>query len=376
MFTINADDLPRFMTCNGSSKLIEPILVIPDAMKETTARNEGIAAHYMATAVFNRQHTLDELIDRKAPNGVFMTGEMAEHVEKYLAAIYQNNDPDMPGFFQMELDTTHDKPPHWIVRGRTDFASRSTTDVLRIIDFKYGWSLVEPHNNWTLINHAISVWQTLDFAPSRIDLQVFQPRPYHRDGPLRTWSLSIRELMTFAAKLNDTLCNPSDVLQTSQYCKHCPALKNLKCPAARMAEMNIIDVAETLHEDNEISNDVLSFNLDNLNRAMAMLKVRLEATEELAKHRIKAGQVVDSYSVDVAYGNSKWKEGITAETLKVLTGKDLSTAKLVTPAEAKRRGVNEMTIKTLTERPMTGVKLERVAASKKAERLFGNKSQP
>lgn len=373
MFIINADDLPRFMTCNGSRKLIAPELVIPDAMKETTARNEGIAAHYMATAVFNRQHTLDELIDRKAPNGVFMTGEMAEHVELYLAEIYSDQTP--PVFYQMELDTTHDFPPHWLVRGRTDFSSRSITDVLRIIDFKYGWSLVEPYDNWTLVNHAISVWHNLQFRPSRVDLQIFQPRPYHRDGPLRTWSISIDELIALETKLSYTLCNPSDMLQTSQHCKHCPALKNLKCPAARMAEMNVIDVAETMHEDNEISNEVLSFNLDNLNRAMAMLKVRLEATEELAKHRIKAGQVVDNYSIAIAHGNSKWKEGITAETLKVLTGKELSTAKLVTPAEAKRRGVDKTTVDNLTERPMTGVKLERVAASKKAEKLFGNKSQ-
>lgn len=101
-----------------------------------------------------------------------------------------------------------------------------------------------------------------------------------------------------------------------------------------------------------------------------MLEDRLKAFQELAKHRIQGGQVVDNYSVDLNYGHTAWKEGINAQALKVITGRDLSVEKLVTPAEAKRRGVDETTIKTLTERPMIGVKLERVKADKKAARIF------
>lgn len=370
MLKVIADELPRLITCNGSRLMGS---AVPETA-DNSHRDDGTAAHYMAMAVFNNQHSLEELIDRKAPNGVYMTSEMAEHVENYLALINS-----APVFTQqvytraMEIDTSHDFSPIWVVNGRCDFYEHNEHG-FHFVDFKYGWSIVEPENHWTLISHAIGYCKQ---NPQKIHphavfkLSVFQPRPYHPDGPLRSWDITLGALQRLEQQLTKTLSQPSDELVTSlAHCKHCQALAI--CPAARQAEMNAIDAAEMAYEDNP-NNDLLSFNLDNLNRAMAMLKARLDASEELAKHRMKEGQVIPNYSVTMGYGNSRWKEGISADTLKMLTGKDLSTAKLVTPAEAKRRGVDETVVKALTERIPTGLKIERVKASKKGERLLGSK---
>lgn len=361
MLSIKADELPRFMTCNAS-RLMSALVPPQD---DFTARDEGTAAHHMATQVFNGHHTLEELIDRKAPNGVYMTSEMAQHVATYLTAISGTY-----SFAGMEIDTSHDRSPHWVVNGRCDWIGESRlSGDLNITDFKYGWRIVEPERNWTLISHAIgrlsqsgAVWNV-----QRINFNIYQPRPHHPDGPLRTWSITYPELTALYAEMNTALSAPSDQLVTSPHCHRCHAL--VSCPAARQAEMNAIDVSLTAYEDT-IDNATLSFNLDNLFRAQKMLEDRLKAFQELAKHRIQGGQVVDNYSVDLNYGHTAWKEGINAQALKVITGRDLSVEKLVTPAEAKRRGVDETTIKTLTERPMIGVKLERVKADKKAARIF------
>lgn len=329
---------------------------------DTTMRDEGTAAHYMAATVFNGHQTLDELIDRKAPNGFIMTTDMAQHVNDYLQITIGD-----ATFKQMEIETSHDNSPTWVVNGRSDFVKHSET--LRIVDFKYGWRIVEPENNWTLVSHAIGYARQSQWTlPPVIELQIFQPRPFHPDGALRTWSIDANTLSNLAKQLDATLSNPTDELRTSKHCAGCVALAT--CAAARNAEMNAIDATETVFSDT-VSNEMLSFNLDNLNRASDMIKERLKAFEELAKHRIKAGQVVDNYSVGIGYGHSKFKEGMTGPMLKILTGKDLTEEITVTPAEAKRRGVSEDILKTITERPVTGVKLERVKASKKAARLLG-----
>lgn len=361
MLRLNATDLPRFMVCNGSRLMGGAIP--PSDEQDDTPQREGTAAHYMATAVFTGQSTLEELVDRKAPSGIYMTGDMAEHVEKYLAAIADHN--RLAG--GMEIDTTHNYSDVWLIPGRADYVSYSPDHVLRVLDFKYGWRIVEPEMNWTLISHAIAFISTQPNTPNRIDFQIFQPRPYHPEGALRTWSIDYPRLTQLYAEMNAKLCAPADELKTSNHCSKCPALAI--CPAARLAEMNAIDAADTVYQD-DITNELLSHNLDTLNRAQTMIEDRLKAFQELAKHRIKGGQVVDNYSVGMGLGNTRWKDGIDAGILKALTGKDLAKPKLVTPAEAKRQGIDESVIKALTERPTTGIKLERINANKKAQRLF------
>lgn len=361
MLTINAGDLPRFMACNGSVRM--PVAVPAASASDTAQRDEGIAAHFMAAAVFNGQKSLEELIDRKAPNGVFMTAEMAQHVQGYLDVCASD---DMT-FKAMECDTSHDRSPQWVVNGRADFVAQLFNTTLRVVDFKYGWRIVEPENNWTLVSHAIGLVKQRGFQFSNIELQIFQPRPYHPDGPLRTWKISADQLLTYEYHLDRALTAPADALNTSPFCGTCQA--NALCPAARRAEMNAIDACDTVFSDT-VSNEYLSFSLDNLNRAQDMIKQRLSAFGELAKHRIAAGQVVENYSVKMGLGNSKFKEGLDGPMLKVITGKDLTISELCTPAEGIRRGVPKEVMATLTTRPTTGVQLERVKASKKAARLL------
>lgn len=347
------------MVCNGSRLLAGEI----PPTENTAARNEGTAAHYMASASFSGQFTLSELIDRKASNGFIMSDDMAEHVGSYLDVIAKYGATG-----KLECETSHDFTPHWVVNGRADFIGAIATE-LTVIDFKYGWRIVEPQNNWTLISHAIGyLKQHREYIPRTIRFSIFQPRPYHPEGTLRSWIILYTELIELEAELSRSLCNPVDQLQTSNHCNNCHALAN--CPAARLAEMNAIDLTETVYSD-IIANEQLSFNLDNLNRASKMLKDRLDAFEELAKHRLKTGQVIANYSVEMGYGNSRWKDGIDTAMLNMLTGKDLSNSKLVTPAEAKRRGVDEITVKALSERPITGIKLQRIKADAKAKKMFG-----
>lgn len=364
MITINADELPRFMTCNGSRLLSGEIPTTTPV--DTTARDEGTAAHYMATVAFNGQHTIEELIDRKAPNGTYMTSEMADHATSYIEILKSHQ-----FIIGVEIDTSHDGSPNWVINGRCDYAGLKTANHLHIIDFKYGYRIVEPDENWTLISHAIGVLKRNQHLNIEyVSFSIYQPRPYHPEGKLRTVTITARELNDALQTLNLKLVNPSDELRTSNHCGNCSALAI--CPAARLAQFNAIEASEVVYSD-EVNNDILTQTLETLYRAQDMIEQRLKAFEELAKFRIAKGQVVNNYSVEMGLGHARWKDGLTPDMLMMLTGKDLEQKKLVTPAEAKRRGVNPEVIKPLTERPTTGVKLVRVDANKKATRIFDGK---
>lgn len=176
--------------------------------------------------------------------------------------------------------------------------------------------------------------------------------------------------MSYAEQIDRTLSAPSDELRTGPHCRKCKALPI--CYAARAASMNAIDFSHIAFVD-QIDNSLLSFELDQLNRAKAAIDNRLEAYEELAQSRIKQGQIIDNYAVDTSYSNRRWKEGFDAATLLAITGKDLTTGKLCTPKEAERRDVDPAVISALTESVPIGTKLVRIDATKRAEKLLKGK---
>ncbi|RUW55630.1 DUF2800 domain-containing protein [Mesorhizobium sp. M1A.F.Ca.ET.072.01.1.1] len=364
MITVTADELPRFMACNGSRLLPASL---PAAVADTKDRDEGIAAHWVAVAVFRNDFTVDELIDRKAPNGVYVTVEMVEFVQVYLDAIVALE----RGQIASEVETnTSFGTDQFRVNARADhMAYNAETGTLYGDDFKYGWGIVEPQEHWTLIAHAVGYCLTRQITPARIVLTIHQPRPHHPEGKSRSWEITYADLYERYLRIANTLTNPSDQLVTGiGHCGKCHALAT--CPAARKANMNAIDASEMAYSD-EIDNETLAFELNTLRIAQTSLENRLDALEEMAKFRLKAGQVVDGYAVEIQLSNTDWKPGIDVAIMQALTGKNLAKPKLVTPKQAIKAGVSEEVVKSLTERRQTGVKLVRVDANTKAQRLFG-----
>lgn len=366
MLTISATDLPHFMQCNGSRLLQAPFVT---QSEDTTIRDEGTAAHYVAQMLFDSRITMDGLLNQKAPNGVFITSEMMQHVSDYIDELLIRHDYQEVGI--MEIETSHRLENTYQINGRADhILYYADTRTLHINDFKYGYRIVEPEMNWTLISHAIGFVRTrLPDWPFSIVFTIVQPRAPHNDGPVRSWEITGSQLAMLADQLDRTLAAPRDELQTGPNCGKCPALAI--CPAAHAMRMNALDTATIAFEDG-IDNERLSYELDLLNHALKVIEDGLSARKELAQHRLKAGAVIKNYGMKQDYGNTAWNSGLTLEMLQVLTGKQLSEpAKICTPAEAKRRGVSEDVVKSLTYRPMKGVQIVRMDHEKQAKKAFG-----
>ena len=357
------------MACPGSRLVGKELPVIQPDPKTKAYRDEGDAAHYMAEKAFNGEFTLEEMIDRKAPNGVYMTLDMMEHIENYLSAL-----PEKSPVAAMEVESNY-HGENFEVNGRADHLDyHAPTGILHVGDLKFGWSIVEAENNWTLVSHAVG-WCLANptIKPTSIIMSIYQPRPYHRDGKVRRWHISYDHLMILCSQIFTQLSNPTDDLQTGPNCYKCPGLA--ACPAARKAALNAVDVADKAHDDTVNGVD-LSLEIDNLTAAASRIKSRLSAIEELAKHNLKhKPNSAPGYSVEHQYGNLKWHDHVTLDLLKLMTGRDLSKPKILTPLQAIKAGVDEKTVRSMSHEPSTGLKLVRISADDKAKKLFSPKGK-
>lgn len=356
MFRADATDLPRLVNCNGS-RLLDPTPIEVDT--DTTARDEGNATHWLAQYLFEGA-SADNVIGQKAPNGLFITAAMLDHVKDYLAAI---------GSGQMEVRTSFGEIDKWQVDARADHIFYdSTVNTLYIDDFKYGYGLVEPENNWTLIAHAIGYCLNNNIQPEYIIFTIHQPRPYHPLGNHRSWKITYLELREFYQTIARTMSNPNDMLNTGYYCHKCFA--RYTCPAYRAASMNAVDVTGHAFNDN-IPDDVLSSELDLLETASKVIKNRLDALKELAQYRIATkGAKIPNYMVDRTKGNTRWKKYVDVDLIKFMTGRDLGKVSLPAVSEARDAGIAQLVIDSMIERPDGAQKLVRVDQDAMARKLL------
>jgi hypothetical protein len=374
MLTVIADNLPRLMECNGS-RLMSPAFPAVDV--DPTARDEGTAADWMALQAFNGT-PIGTLINTPAKNGFYMTADMADYVDQYLAAL-DCGEMQVDTSFGTDLWRVGARADHikYIARGeRVEFVNGGNGNVLEhplpselhVDDLKYGYSLVDPEMNWTLIWHAIGYCITRQVQPDIIKLTIHQPRPHHPDGKHRTWTISYAELLELYARINATLSDPSNELRTGlSWCRRCHALAS--CPAATKARMNAIDATAIAFND-QLPDNALSYELDVVRMAKATLEAQLNALEEMATHRLRNGAVIDNYAMQPQFANTRWKPGIDARLLSMASKIDCEKPGTITPAEFKRRGGSEAVYNALTERPQTGIKLIRATADQRARRVL------
>lgn len=360
MLTTTATELPRLMQCIGS-RLMPP--VVPDnGTKEQ--RDEGNAAHWLAEQMFNGGAGVAGMV---APNGYVITDEMIEHVSQYVGALDCG---------EMEAETSW-SGDGFEVRGRADhlvfrdaaYEIEEPIHQLTVDDFKYGWRLVEARENWTLLSHAIGWCIRNNAAPERIVLRIHQPRPHHADGPLREWSCNYEELMGYYHRIVVRLSNANDELQTGPACAKCHA--RFDCRTLDAAIYNAIDATGVAFDDS-LPKHVITEEYALFERAEQMLKIGREAREELISHRIRHGEVFEGYSLERRYGQRRWKTGLTGKALSLASGVDLVKDAVVTPAEAIRRGVPEVVVSKLVDRPLLDPKLKRIDADAKARAVFGS----
>lgn len=232
-----------------------------------------------------------------------------------------------------------------------------TPDVLFMNDFKYGHLPVDPYRNNQLACYTAPY---LDgWYGSEIVFRIFQPRAYGYP-PMREWRTTRAGIESIVWQLRiaaiNAVGNDPKLMPTPSGCRDCRV--RYSCNALQFVTLGAIDQAmSVVHQD--LTPQALGRELTALTDTFELMKARLAALEEKARSNIKAGSLVPGWTLEGGNGRLDWTKP-DADVIAVgkLFGIDLTKpTAAVTPTQAKKAGIPEEMLKTISDRKPGELKL-------------------
>lgn len=344
--------------CTAQPYMLHMIEPIP---QDDTASREGGAAHWAgAELIAGRQVGHGQI----TPDGTVLAEDMiesaemwSEHVRGILERATTRATPDTHGVEQLVRADGAISPE---VYGTPDFWLHDVNaGILHVSDLKHGHGVVEVFENWQLICYAILICASRGItAGTRVSMTVVQPRAYHREGPVRNWTVTVADLVPFAAVLRAAAAAADPACVVGSHCKHCEARHGCTAyqqDAYRIAEMTQRPIPH------ELSPTALGLELTMLTDAAARLKARISGLEAQGEHLARNGSPVPGWTFEAGKTDLKWiapREQVVM--LGQLVGRDLSKpADVITPTQAIKAGLPAELVAKYAERPKGALKFVR-----------------
>jgi len=301
--------------------------------------DEGTAAHWAAAEILAGKTPQENWM---APNGVLVTEEMRLNLQDYVAAVLATK-----GRLHIEESVQVDHV-HPQLKGTPDcWSYDGDKRMLTIDDLKFGWTIVEPYENWQMICYALGAMALIvtDLTlpvDMGVQIRIIQPRPYHRNGSVRSWTLTAAELERYASRLRAAAVealSDSPTVTAGEHCKYCTA--RYSCPSADRAALMAIDLTESAVLD-RLPDERLGLALETLYRAAEAIKFRLTGLEQQAISTIQQGGHIEGWTTEGGRGKKTWSKSDTEVfALGDLLGLELrAAAKPITPVQAKKAGLS------------------------------------
>jgi len=237
---VNVNDLPdhsplggsgayRWIPCPGSVQLSYGV---QDATSDYAA--EGTVAHSLAETCLRYKTDAWEHIGSHFGEHV-VTKEMADAVQVYLDAIRSRYTDANQGNSWIEK-FFYCPSIHEHFYGKSDFGYLSeSARTLHIWDYKHGAGIVvEVKKNPQLMYYGcgmmedLNLWDKVDW----VVLHIAQPRGFHWDGPIRSWTISTEHLWNWLQFILIPAMDralTSDHTESGEHCRFCPA-RARACP--------------------------------------------------------------------------------------------------------------------------------------------------
>lgn len=348
------------MVCAGYLHIDSEETEAGDAAKEGTAAGEWL------------QGLLEnKTLGLSASNGVYFDNDMKFYTQSIAEDMKHRAASEILCETRIDWQTNSGI---WI-RGQYDAAFVDQKGRLCIEDLKYGWGIVEVEENWQLLAYAIGEVIRRGQGFNEISLKIHQPRPHHEDGDCREWILTYNQLLGYKdviEKRMQELVNGRKDYQTSKHCKYCPGAAEA-CTAFSRLFYRALEVSTEFYQDS-LTEEEIARQLDQIKRAEEVIKIKYDSLVELGTSRIKKGKIIPGYIQSDKYSNRTWKNGITPEALKMMTGKNVVETNFMSPAKVEKLGISKELVKSLSETRLTGVKLEKKNGSDVGNKIFGNQN--
>jgi len=314
------------MTCPGSVTLSRG-----HADTESDFAAMGTSAHAAGAYLLAHGGDAWQLIGREF-EGIKVDKEMADAVQVYAGWARET----FRGVNELLIEHRFHCPSiHKMFYGTVDLAAKIGR-TLYIADYKHGAGIVvDAEDNPQLKYYAcgylesFGAWDEVD----EIVLTIVQPRAFHRDGPIRSWSMRVGDLVDW---LENDLIPAMDRAMVSrdtksgEHCRFCP-VRFAACPQLLKDTEEFHAMSETIEKEGAkvLTNEQLSRYLD----LATPVKIALKAAQETAFHRLQAGTSVPGYKLVPGRTNREFKEGAEKAAVETFGDDAYTEPKLKSPAE-------------------------------------------
>jgi len=124
----------------------------------------------------------------------------------------------------------------------------------------------------------------------------------------------------------------------------------------------------------DLDHHALGVEIKLLHHAESLLKARLSGLEEQALHHIRQGNNVSFFTAKQGYGRETWRSDTPVEQIIMmgdLMGVDIrKPIELDTPAQARKKGVDESVIAEYSEKRPTALKLIEADTAETIKQVF------
>lgn len=338
--------------------------------EDTPESREGTAAHdYVANTLLGVIVEVGDL----GPAGVPVTAEMVECAEDLLADVATWR-PSCGYRFVVE-QRLHMPEIHPTLNwgtcdiGGADFDRK----VLYIRDYKYGHRYIDAWENLQLVDYGVGLFRHFAIAEHSwhewtINAGIFQPRCYHPEGPKKLWCPSGTEFQALARSLGlaaQAATQPDAPFNTGQHCRDCSA--RYDCPALIAAGGASVDLSlrgvpqELTPQRAGLVRKHLAGAIERLTALQSGIDAQIEAY-------IRKGLHVPGVEMKAGNGREFWTVPTAeVEALGTLFGKTLTKVEPITPAQARKLGVDDSVISAYSDRRRGEIKVTAVEDNRAAK---------
>lgn len=297
---------------------------------DTEVRDQGTAAHEVAE-IWSVQGLMPE-VGNPTSNGVLVT----EHMQQTAMAWRDHvSSWGIPAHFERKYTIPQVPRCHGTADGSgVDIAQR----VIRVADLKYGYRAVEP------LCHQLACYAggvaadaglPLD-ETTTVHLSIYQPRAWHRAGPLRTVTVTgaqVAELLREVADAAYQALSPEPEARPGTHCATCAG--RTRCKAGREYAHNFaLPVAGQDPLPPEYAEQELLF----LQKRAAVLNAYVAGLALEMEHHITAGYRSPVYELKRSSGALEWVPELVEDVRRVaqFMGHNIDAPRaLMTPTQAR-----------------------------------------
>jgi len=268
--------------------------------------------------------------------GIVVTKDMADAVQVYLDFI-RTKFPDRNQSNSFVERKFHCPTVHPLFYGQSDFTHINEHErILGVTDYKHGAGIVvEAKENPQLMYYAVGMLEDLDLWQKidMVNITIAQPRGFHFDGPIRSWSITTADLETW---LDDVLLPAMDLALVSrdtasgEHCRFCPA-RGRACPQL-IDDMNELEELMVTAEAKGGAKALTNTQVGRFLTLFDIAKIVQKAAQQTAFVRLEKGGKIPGRKLANSRTNREWKDGAEAALKEKLGDTALAEPKLKTPA--------------------------------------------